>query len=50
MGEAEIDGAVEAVDPAALVSYVRDVHGRTAEWFDGWTSPVSTRSPTHRTG
>ena len=35
MGETEIDGAVDAVDPAALVSYVRDVHGRTAEWFDG---------------
>ena len=35
MGEAEVDGTVDAVDPAALVPYVRDVHARTAEWFGG---------------
>jgi len=35
MGEAEIDGAVAAVDPTALVQYVRDVHARTAEWLAG---------------
>ncbi|HWM21329.1 MAG TPA: DinB family protein [Ilumatobacteraceae bacterium] len=35
MGEAEIDGTVAAVDPAALVPYVRDVHTRTAEWLAG---------------
>ncbi|HEX4981072.1 MAG TPA: DinB family protein [Ilumatobacteraceae bacterium] len=33
MGEAEIDGTVAAVDPTALVQYVRDVHARTAEWL-----------------
>ena len=35
MGEAEVDGTVAAVDPAALVPYVRDVHTRTAEWLAG---------------
>ena len=35
MGEAEVDGTVAAVDPDALLSYVRDVHARTADWFDG---------------
>jgi len=34
MGEGEVDGAADTVDPATLVSYVRDVHRRTAEWFD----------------
>jgi hypothetical protein len=35
MGEAEIDGTVAAVDPIALVLYVRDVHARTAAWLAG---------------
>jgi hypothetical protein len=34
MGEAEVEGTTAAVDPDALLSYVRDVHARTAEWFD----------------
>ena len=35
MGEAEVAGTVAAVDPDALVSYVRDVHTRTADWLEG---------------
>jgi hypothetical protein len=34
MGEAEFEGTVDAIDPVALLSYVRDVHARTAGWFD----------------
>lgn len=35
IGEAEVEGTADAVDPIALVSYARDVHARTAEWFAG---------------
>ena len=50
MGEAEVDGTVAAVDPTALVSYVRDVHSRTAEWFAGVDLGCSTPSPTASSG
>jgi hypothetical protein len=33
LGETEVEGTADAVDPVALLSYVRDVHARTAEWL-----------------
>jgi hypothetical protein len=33
MGEAEVDGVADAIDPVALASYVHDVHARTDAWL-----------------
>jgi hypothetical protein len=35
MGEAEVEGLADAIDPVSLLSYVRDVHARTAAWLEG---------------